>query len=288
MLKQNLTNHFIFVLDASGSMSSFEQDVVKAMDEQVANLVQMSKQLDQETRISVYTFDYANNIKNVVFDMDVMRYSTIAGQYKPDGYTALLDAIGKAYDDSKTISQLYTEHAFVIMVITDGAENASKRFNRLYPLGFVNMIKNSADNVTFSAMVPNDGCLKAMVSYGFDQGNVAIWEVSEKGIEEQTKVIAQSLGGYMTQRSTTGLKKSSNLFQVNADKLTQTDVRKAAQVLPITDFTKLYVDASVAPKTWISDYVESKLGSYKLGKAYYQLVKPEKIQPQKNINVRVS
>lgn len=282
-MKQQLTNHFIFVLDASGSMKHLESTVVKVTDEQVKELKKTSKKLGQESRISIYTFDYHNNIKNIVFDMDVERFETSSGFFKTNGgQTALLDSIGKAYSDAKSISQMYSDHAFLMNILTDGIENDSRKENSTSIKALLN---NLPPNWTVGILVPSQTAKFQLSNLGFPKDNIQVWETTERGYEEGGQIVTQALSNYMVGRST-GIRGSSNLFQTKAANLTPTDVRKASQVLGKDLYQTLIVTNIITPKTWISDFVTNQLGSYKLGKAFYQLTKPEKIQPQKSILLR--
>lgn len=168
---------------------------------------------------------------------------------------------------------------FLICVITDGEENTSKSS----PLELVNRIKDLPDNYTLSILVPNSQGKYYAKNLGFEEGNISIWNAdSERGYEELGRVTTQAVNSYMTMRST-GATKSNNLFKVDASKVTQTDVRKAATVLQPTEFSLLWVPNILAPKTMISTFVESNRIPYRLGKSYYELTKTEKIQPQKEI-----
>jgi outer membrane lipoprotein-sorting protein len=71
----NIINHIVLVLDASSSMGPFANELVKVADKQIAYLAQRSKELDQETRITVYTFatkDYygSPDIRCLIYDKD--------------------------------------------------------------------------------------------------------------------------------------------------------------------------------------------------------------------------
>jgi hypothetical protein len=73
---QGLINHVAFVVDASSSMSSIAKDVVKIFDQQIEELKSSSRSLDQETRVSVYTF--ADTVNCLVFDMDCLRMPSLS------------------------------------------------------------------------------------------------------------------------------------------------------------------------------------------------------------------
>ena len=65
---ENYINHIVLVLDASSSMEGHARELIKVADNQIAYLAQRSKDLDQETRITVYSFSDNNKIKCLVVD----------------------------------------------------------------------------------------------------------------------------------------------------------------------------------------------------------------------------
>jgi hypothetical protein len=68
---QNYINHVALVLDASSSMSHLSRKVVDVADQQIAYLARRSRELDQETRVTVYVF--ADKVECVIYDKDVLR-----------------------------------------------------------------------------------------------------------------------------------------------------------------------------------------------------------------------
>ena len=122
---QGLINHVALVLDASTSMSHLRNKVVQVADEQIAYLARRSKELDQETRVTVYVF--ADEAECVIYDKDVLRLPSISQYYQPGGMTALLSATLKSQRELAQTAQLYGDHSFLTFVLTDGQENASHR-----------------------------------------------------------------------------------------------------------------------------------------------------------------
>ena len=93
---QNIINHIGLVLDASSSMDRYTRKLIEVADNQIKYLATRSQEMNQETRISVWTFADHHNIQCVVWDMDVLRLPSIAEFYKPYGNTALVDAMLKS------------------------------------------------------------------------------------------------------------------------------------------------------------------------------------------------
>lgn len=271
----NYINHIALVLDASGSMDHLRASVIRVADEQIRNLAEQSKKMDQETRVSVYTFDYPHNIQCVIFDKDVLRLPSIAGFYSPEGATALRDAVGKSIEDLQKTATMYGDHSFLLYVITDGLENRSAKYSEAALLA---VIKKLDDNWTFGAFVPDSFGEKAMNALGFPVGNIVTWEATEKGLKDVGLKIQNTSASYMSMRST-GVRGTRNLFNMDAQGITSKDVKNLKALTP-GQFRMIAVQDDEP----IAEFVERKLRrQYRLGEAFYQLTKPETIQPQKQL-----
>jgi hypothetical protein len=275
-MKQNIINHIALVIDRSYSMTRLASQVVEVADQQIAYLARRSKELDQETRVTVYVFD--DKVECLIYDKDVLRMPSLAGQFKPGGNTALLDATVKAVDDLAKTPELYGDHAFLIYVLTDGEENCSK--TRSHELE--SKIKRLADNWTLAVFVPNQSGKFEAKKFGFPADNIAVWDTTSKGMTEVGEVIRQTTDNYMTRRST-GLRGSKNLFNMTVSSVTKTAVAKS---LPALHFGQ-YRIAEVKTAGRIDEFVEAfTKRAYKLGEAFYQLSKTEKIQATKAVALR--
>lgn len=273
----NYINHIALVLDASGSMAHLKSSVIRVADEQIKTFAKQSELNNQETRVSVYTFDYAYNIQCLIFDKDVLRLPSIAGLYTPDGATALRDAIGKSIEDLEKTAQMYGDHAFLVYVITDGAENDSK----VWSIDRLKLkVQARSDNWTFGAFVPNRQGEMSMQNLGFPFGNIVTWEQTEAGLRDVGTKMAAATSSYYGTRSR-GIRSTSSLFNVGTGGLKPADVKGAGAVaLTPGQFRML----AVTNDTPISDFVEAKTRrAYRLGEGYYQLTKKETIQAGKKI-----
>jgi len=278
--KQGIINHIALVLDMSGSMSSHASAMIKAVDSLTEHLAVRSLEMDQETRITVYTFD--DIVEAVYYDKDVLRLPSIAKHYQPRGMTALVDATIKSQQDLAKTPELYGDHAFLTYVFTDGMENQSRNpYNVL-----VDVLRQQGDNWTVAAMVPNEAGQRKAVQLGFQAGNIAIWDATTAaGFEAAQTAIRTSADTFMTQRGQ-GVRSTTNLFSTGADAVNANTVR-AAGLKPLDP--NQYSIVPVGPSSHdseIRDFVQSLNGGrYQIGRSFYELVKPEKIQGQKSLAV---
>lgn len=123
--RQNYINHVALVLDASSSMSHLSRKVVEVADQQIAHLARRSRELDQETRVTVYVF--ADTVECVIYDKDVLQMPSLEQLYRVGGMTALLAAALKSQREPAQTAQLYGDHSFLTFRLPDRQENASTR-----------------------------------------------------------------------------------------------------------------------------------------------------------------
>jgi hypothetical protein len=281
-LETSPINHIAFVLDESGSMEDLADTVVRVFDDQIKTLAKRSVELNQETRVSLYTFS-GSEVRCVVYDKDVLRLPSLKGHYRPGHNTPLITATVKALEDLLLQPELYADHAFLVYVITDGIENASDvpSFGKL-PLLFNRT--RAKKNWTVGALVPDRHGLQRCVGFGFDHGNVMVWDATtRKGLEDVGVAMTAATESYMTLRSQ-GVRSTTSLFtaQVTAKRQDVTKVLK-----PVTNPYTVYTLPTTATREAIKDFVERRSRKdYVVGSAFYQLVKTETIQANKRICLR--
>jgi hypothetical protein len=305
-----LINHVVLVIDGSDSMSSLVNEVVKVVDSQTAYLAQRSRELDQETRISVYIFrtraergrywtsDEKVEIQCIAYDKDVLRLPTLSGRYSVDGRTPLIDASLQAISDLEKTATLYGDHAFLMYVFTDGQENASNASYRTLET----KLRALPDNWTVACLVPDQSGAFEAKKFGFLPDNIALWKTTNAGVAEMGEVVRRATDNFMQARAT-GVRSSRGIFQLDPTNVTPqvvhqslNRIRKGSYVtlaVPSTPYTRTIIN----PKTGLSetktgpwpikDFVERQTGrAYTTGAAYYQFTKPEKIQSGKIIALR--
>jgi hypothetical protein len=273
---QGYINHVGLVLDASGSMGHLQQSTIKVADMQVQYLAQRSKELDQETRATIYQFD--TRVECLYYDKDVLRLPSIASHYRIGGQTALIDASLQAISDLRQTATLYGDHAFLVYVVTDGMENASKS----RPEELRKQLQFLPDNWTLAVFVPDQNGVYEAKKLGFAPGNIQVWDTSEKGIQEVGRTIQRTTDAYMQARSQ-GIRSTRGLFQLGTENLTPQTIQQTLTELPPSWYTlyPVYRVEEIAP------FVEQRTGrAYQKGTAFYQLTKSEKIQASKSIMLR--
>lgn len=269
-------NHVVLVLDASYSMGGKEDDLVKVADGQIKYLARRSQELDQETRVSVYTF--ADDVQCLIYDKDVLRLPSIASVYNLHGNTALRDATGQAIDDLAQTATLYGDHAFLIWVLTDGQENRSRKVSTM---ALQQKLHGLPDNWTVGVLVPDQRGVFEAKGFGFPRDNISVWDAQNAaGVAEVGETIRKATDSFMVGRSQ-GVRGTRSIFSTGVDAVNTQTVRSTLSALPVTSFSLLPITRAEQIKT----YVEQNGRRYIKGKAYYQLTKTEDIQAIKQIAV---
>lgn len=124
------------ILDRSGSMSKIEDAAVEGVNAFVAE----QKSSSTETSIRFVQFDdiYEEVFDGAIGDAPTLTLQEKPGQgqarYEPRGGTALLDAIGRTIDEMGqrlgAMAESERPAKVVVVIMTDGKENASKKYNR--------------------------------------------------------------------------------------------------------------------------------------------------------------
>jgi len=144
----------------------------------------------------------------------------------------------------------------------------------------VSKINGLPDHWTVAAFVPSQTGVFEAKRFGFPKENIAVWDAtSAAGVNEVGERIRQTTETFMVNRSK-GIRGSKSLFNLatpTVDKIAHT-----LDSLHYGQFRLLDIDETGR----VDEFVERMLNRpYKLGEAYYQLMKPETIQPQKEVAI---
>jgi len=274
-------NHVAFVIDESGSMSRHQAAVVRVFDDQIKTLAEQSVKQEQETRVSLYLFN-GTKTRCIAYDCDVLRLPSLKGQYSPTGGTPLIQATLLTLAELGQTPELHADHAFLVYVITDGEETVDRYPGNSNRRLLQERFEHLKENWTVCALVPTDGAHRQCRELGFSTGNIQQWDcTSEAGLNDASNAVKAATQNYMTLRAS-GVRSSKNLFTPAVGK--RTDVVK--KLKPVTDAYTVF-KATGSGRESIASFVERATSKpYVIGSAFYELVKPETIQPHKKICLR--
>lgn len=119
----------VFVIDESGSMQGSNSDVVGGFNSFI------EKQKAENTgKITVSLYKFNNLVTRVINNKPAAKVRNLTMEdYRPSGFTALYDAIGQAiHETDKNLTAIPENERpdkVLMVIITDGQENASKEFS---------------------------------------------------------------------------------------------------------------------------------------------------------------
>lgn len=186
------------------------------------------------------------------------------------GSTALMDAIGRALE--LTDAGVPT----LIAVFTDGGENASYGYNAPRITALLKQ-HEAGGNLTLTCAGPAQA-VELLKRCGVPEGNFKSWDGSAAEHVTVAQVTTSALDTYVTQRKAG--KTRSVSFYVDPSKLTAPGVKAMTKQVQPTEVRA--VSKHMAGRS-IADFFKT----FEPGKHYYQLVKPEYIQEEKDLVVHI-
>lgn len=202
--------------------------------------------------------------------------------------TPLFDSVQELIDILSGVPDINDpEVTFLVMVITDGQDNSSKRFGHGAAangraLAERIRILQGTDRWTFTFRVPR-GEARPLSNLGIPLGNILEWDQSERGMAQAQAVTQQAVRTFYSSRKL-GVRSTQRFYTDLAD------VKPADLKRELQDITgEVQVWENLTPGTFrIDEFTTARVGgNYIPGKSFYQLVKSEKaVQDYKKIAIR--
>ncbi len=302
LLEKKRINHVALVVDGSSSIADYglTKPIMDVLDGQVSWLAQLSKDTGDETRVSIYIF-HESSVTCVAFDTDVLRLPSLRGHYRPYGGTPLLSGITQAVRDLKKTATMYGDHAFLVFALTDGEENTSHRATpATTPQAMRLTLAELGPQWTVGVLVPNFQGKLRVQGFGFEPGNVAIWNTNAAGVAEVGEEIKAATSSYFATRAAGG-QGTKTLFANNVS----TAQVASSGLSPVDPANFMIVPVALAststlpvviPKKSITQknphgikhveimpFIEETGRRYVAGSTFYELVKSEKFDPHKEV-----
>lgn len=179
--------HMTFVLDSSGSMHSIADDTVGGFN------AFLDEQRAEDGTATVSLFDFDDDVSQVYRGMDLREAEDLTEEtYTPGGRTALHDAMLRAVTDTEQLlaERDATPETVVIVVLTDGKENASE--TPVGPLREQIQAKQTS-GWEFLFIGANQDAVLAAGEYGVDRDRALTMDHSGEGaasaLESTSRVI---------------------------------------------------------------------------------------------------
>ncbi len=187
-----------FIIDYSGSMDSIRAETIEHVNEQIEEIQAKSK--DQIVHISLITFN--ENVSCQFFNESLGKLKPLTLRtYRPSGSTAMLDAVGYAITRMDAeIAELEKDDqaAALIVIVSDGIENASKTWTR-QTLARLIRRKQDTKRWTFTYLGANQD-LAIIEEMGIPKGNVSAFVADADGMKVATAMSVQSTRSYLSAR----------------------------------------------------------------------------------------
>lgn len=192
------------LIDESGSMGSTAQATRDSFNEYFQTLNKQT--LENISRTKVWVTKFETEAKEFVSGVDIAKVPKLTEKnYKPNGMTALLDAIMVTSQAVQSREKdMLVDPKILFVVITDGGENSSSKFrNRQDLIGKMIKEQETKGNWTFVYLGANQDAWSVAQTMGWSKGsNVGTYSQTKRGITRmsstlstQTALYACSAGG---------------------------------------------------------------------------------------------
>ena len=172
--------HLIIVLDASGSMSSIQDDIKGSFNEF------LKKQREEPGKTVFDLFQFNDEVKRPVKSADLAQFrDDLMAKYDCSGCTALndavciaIDTVGREFADMEEAER--PEHVLCV-IITDGMENASREYTSKDVKDRIEHQK-TAYKWDFQFLAANQDAFATGESMGLDKGSCMNFVANAAGV----------------------------------------------------------------------------------------------------------
>lgn len=169
------TVHSYFLLDRTGSMSS----MANAVKQGFRKYVREQQEQPEPMLLSVAQFDSTNPFEVLIEGKDIHAVSDELTGYSPRDRTPLYDAIEKMIDHAERTSHGAAD--VIVVVFTDGAENASTKATRQSVLAKIEACKQRG--WTFVFLGANIDSFEEGGALGISRGSTTNYAASAAGMD---------------------------------------------------------------------------------------------------------
>lgn len=179
-MKQGFTE-LVFILDRSGSMGGLETDTIGGFN----TMLKKQKAIDGDCLLTTVLFDNTYELLHDRIDIRAVGEIT-EKEYFVGGSTALLDAIGRTIQKignaQKRTAEEYRASKVMMVIITDGHENASREYSSQKVKA---MIERKKDRYgwEFVFLGANIDAVETAARYGIHRDRAQTYRADTQGVE---------------------------------------------------------------------------------------------------------
>ena len=203
-MRKGLTE-LVMILDRSGSMGGLESDTIGGFN----SMIEKQKKEEGDALVSAVLFD---NMQEVLYDrVEIGKVEPMdENQYYVRGCTALLDAVGGAIHHIGNVHKYAREEDVpektIFIIITDGLENASRRYTYDKVKQMIERQKERY-NWEFLFLGANIDAVKEAGRFGIKPNRAVRYEHDSVGTQLNYDVVSKVV---------TGARKASSAREMNA------------------------------------------------------------------------
>ncbi len=207
--------HISIVLDRSGSMASIAGHVVVGFNQ----YLRKQRETEGEARVTLVQFDSDDPFELLIDGIPLREVTDLDRRvYQPRSTTPLYDAVGRMIlrIDGETASRKETdlpEEDQVVLIVTDGLENASTDFDRSKVFEMVS--ERRKQGWVFVFLGADQDVYAEGEKVGVSTANRIAWEKSKAGSDKMWKDVAYSTSSYRS--------KEEDLRQQDRDRFHEED-----------------------------------------------------------------
>lgn len=209
---KKLVNNIGIVLDSSSSMAGIRDQAIDMFNEQISTIRKEAS--DMQNKVTLVSF--ASQVNDPTYDgadLDSVKDSSHKN-YSPNGMTALYDAIGSTIERMSRNED--KDAAYLLVVITDGYENASRDFTAEQLKELIKG-KELSGNWTITFLGANQDVALAQESLGLSVSNVAKFDASPEGMLRASTNVSKGMTNYFGARRV-GVQSVNNFYTDNTNK----------------------------------------------------------------------
>ena len=216
------------VLDRSGSMASTWKEAIGGYHAQVEDLCRQEDAAGDDTEILLVSVVFDNIIDPINKGVPISEAEGLGPEIVPRGATALYDAIAQTVGYMKGTDTHYSDVAYLLVVITDGQENASQEIDAKQLSELVKELDDSP--VWTTVFIGSDAkAIEDAGNLGINLGNTFQYNPTVAGTGQMSVGLRYAASNYMSNR-TRGITKSSTFAQdmtTTGDKVEESESNSA-------------------------------------------------------------
>jgi ADP-ribosylglycohydrolase len=198
-MQQNYT-HITIILDRTGSMDSIRDDTIGGYN---SYLEEQQAQPDKAT-LTLVQFDSQDPYEVIHHFLPVQDVPKLTREtYKPRASTPLLDALGRGINDlEQSLAALSPDerpNQLVVVVVTDGEENASREFTKQQ---VAQMIREKQEKLDwqFVFLSADLDAIRDAEAVGIRQSQMMAYDKSAQGTRDGWSGLSKSTSNFRAQR----------------------------------------------------------------------------------------